>query len=302
MRAAARVRKTRAAVIGRDLDDVRIELVQHDGQEKTSNGHGARRVGLGSAAGAFLAAQRENGVVEESERLACERQGLGRDEARTLGDGLAPIEQHLDDRLERSHAVRRRSSMNELAPRALEPLVELRRRGGRGHGLRRIIRRRSARPIDLLHVGARKPRFGIVCARRIGPRGENLVRPQARGWARRFEREPREQIGASVVARARVELGEERRPLHQIRLLADELHHVPQELAVGPDSELRIIKANEVAILWAPSEVRVRSLEAARRNPLLARVDERLDGLHFGAEFDLGHFDSSLRLSCHFRT
>jgi hypothetical protein len=35
---------------------------------------------------------------------------------------------------------------------------------------------------------------------------------------------------------------------------------------------------------------------------LLARVDERLDGLHFGAEFDLGHFDSSLRLSCHFRT
>src|SRR4029078_5402654 len=63
-----------SAVVRRDLEHGCVELVQHDGEEKSGRRHRPRSVGTRSAAASRLAAQRENRVVDHGKRVAVQRQ------------------------------------------------------------------------------------------------------------------------------------------------------------------------------------------------------------------------------------
>jgi hypothetical protein len=99
----------------------------------------------------------------------------------------------------------------------------------------------------------------------------------------------REQIGAPFVTQSRIQLGEERRGLHQVGLLADELDHFRQEVAIGAHVEGRVVQTHQVAIFRAAAEVRVGGLKSVRRGAVLTGVDQGLDGPYFRAEFDPCH-------------
>ena len=99
----------------------------------------------------------------------------------------------------------------------------------------------------------------------------------------------REQIGPCVVTEPGIKLGKERRGFHEIRLLADELNHFFEQIAIGPYVEGRVVETNQVPILGATAEVRVRGLEPTRSRTVLTGIDQGFDGPDFSAEFDPSH-------------
>jgi hypothetical protein len=54
----------------------------------------------------------------------------------------------------------------------------------------------------------------------------------------------REQIGARFVTEARVQLGKERRGLHEVGLFSDELDHFRQEVAIGSYVKGRVVQTD----------------------------------------------------------
>ena len=125
---------------------------------------------------------------------------------------------------------------------------------------------------------------------RVGvPSFEYAFGAGASGRVGRLEREVREEIGARLVAEARIELGKERRRFHEIGLLADELDHLLEQIAIGSHVEGRVVQTDQIAVFGSPAEVRVGGLEATRGRTVLTGVDQGLDGPNFRAEFDPSH-------------
>jgi hypothetical protein len=98
-----------------------------------------------------------------------------------------------------------------------------------------------------------------------------------------------EKIGPRLVSETRVELGQQGGSLHEIRLIADQLDHFLQQIAVRSHVEGRVVQTNQVAVFWTTTEVRVGGLEATGSGTVLTGIDQGLDGPHFLAEFDLRH-------------
>lgn len=162
----------------------------------------------------------------------------------------------------------------------------MRRRARRNCGQRRTPARVS---IDLFDARARWIRVRTL-------RLEHTFCARPRRRVRRFERQVREQIGPRVVTEPRIELREERRGLHEIRLLADELDHFFEQIAIGPDVEGRVVEANQVPIFGATTDVRVRGLEPTRSRTVLTGIDQGFDGPDFSAEFDPSHVSLTIMM------